>query len=74
MKPMALVDIQGLAKRYGDFEAVRDITLTVDAGEQLAPLRLLCLQTSQRVFLRRAQRVQGSGRFSDLELSSLQGS
>ncbi|MBM3985769.1 MAG: ABC transporter ATP-binding protein [Planctomycetes bacterium] len=31
--PDAVIDIEGLAKRYGDFAAVRDLTLSIGRGE-----------------------------------------
>lgn len=63
---MAVIEVENLAKRYGDIEAVRDVTLQVDEGEVFALLGPNGAGKSTTVEILEGHRARSSGRVSVL--------
>ena len=63
---MAVIEVENLAKRYGDIDAVRDVTLQVEEGEVFALLGPNGAGKSTTVEILEGHRTRTSGRVSVL--------
>lgn len=63
---MAVIEVENLAKRYGDIEAVRDVTLQVEQGEVFALLGPNGAGKSTTVEILEGHRARSSGTVSVL--------
>ena len=63
---MAVIEVENLAKRYGEIEAVRDVTLQVEEGEVFALLGPNGAGKSTTVEILEGHRARSSGRVSVL--------